>query len=114
VLREEISSSHFFNTFNWAPFWRPAMLAAANDEFPAINKLCFRAISYGYMGLRRRDQMLQAKARQLYGQVLAEFQSLLTQPAKPELAKLGFSILLMAIYEVSRSTTMMDFGLYSF
>ncbi|KAK3309468.1 uncharacterized protein B0T15DRAFT_3859 [Chaetomium strumarium] len=99
VFEEEISASHFFNTFNWAPFWRPAMLAATNDEFPAINKLCFRAISYGYMGLGRRDQALQAKGRQLYGQVLTEFQSLLRQPPKAELAKLGFTIVLMGIYE---------------
>ncbi|KAK4233751.1 hypothetical protein C8A03DRAFT_19226 [Achaetomium macrosporum] len=95
AFREDISSSYFFATFNWAPFWRPVMLSATNGDFPAINKLCFRAISYGHMGLGLRDGTLQVKARQLYGQVLTEFQSLLRQPEKSELAKLGFTVFVM-------------------
>ena len=54
------------------------------------------------MGLRLGDDALQAKGRHLYGQVLGETQSLLSHPAKHQLAKLGFTMILMGMYEVSR------------
>lgn len=103
TYREDMSASYFFGTFNWAPFWRPLLLSATNDDFHGINKVCFKAISCGYMGVGLGDSALQAKGRQLYGQVLGDLRSLLIQPAKHQLAKLGFTLILMGMYEVSGS-----------
>jgi hypothetical protein len=101
-FRQQTSSSYFFATFNWAPFWRPLLLSATNGDFPEINRVCFQAISHGYMGLGLGDGALQAKGAQLYGEVLSEVQSLLLLPAKPGLAKLGFTMVMMGMYEASR------------
>lgn len=101
MLRDEAAPSFFFETFHWAPFWRPLILSATKDNFPAINKVCFRALASGYSALGLGDETQLVKARRLYGQVLVEVQSLLMQPAKPELAKLGFTMVVMGMYEVS-------------
>ena len=98
--REEAASSYFFNTFHWAPFWRPLLLSATKGNFPEINKVCLQALTCGYMGLSLGDEALVAKGRQLYGRVLSGLQFLLSQQAKPELAKLGFSMIIMGMYEV--------------
>ena len=101
--REEAAASYFFSTFHWAPFWRPLLLSATKPGFPEINKVCFQALSCGYMGLSLGDEALQVKGRQLYGRALSGLRFLLAQPAKPELAKLGFSMIIMGMYEVSLS-----------
>ncbi len=99
--REEAASSYFFNTFHWAPFWRPLLLSATKGNFPEINKFCLQALTCGYMGLCLGDEALKVKGQQLYGRVLSGVQFLLSQPAKAELAKLGFSMIIMGMYEVS-------------
>ncbi|KAK4118201.1 hypothetical protein N657DRAFT_606561 [Parathielavia appendiculata] len=97
--REELSPAYFFTTYNWAPFFRPLLLSATNGDFPEINKVCLQAISYGYAGLSLGDGTLQNKGRLLYGRVLSEVRSLLQQPVKPLLARLGFTMIMMGIYE---------------
>ncbi|KAK4101132.1 hypothetical protein N658DRAFT_496834 [Parathielavia hyrcaniae] len=100
-VREELEAApaYFFATWNWAPFFRPLLLSAASDEFPEINKICFRAISQGYAGRSVGDGALQNKGRLLYGRVLSEVQLLLQEPAKPRLARLGFTMIMMEVYE---------------
>jgi hypothetical protein len=100
--REASSPAYFFTTFNWAPFWRPFLLYATTGDFPDINKICFQAITHGYMGRKLEDGALQAKGSQLYGRVLSEVRSLLMQQAKPQLARLALTMIMMGIYEVSR------------
>lgn len=110
---QQAASSYFFATFNWGPFWRPLILSATNGDFFETNKVCFQAITDGYMGLGLGDSALRARGGQLYGRVLSEVQTLLLQPAKCRLAKLGYTMIMMTMYEVSR--TVLNFPLqYSF
>lgn len=102
-LREHQQASYFFATFSWAPFWRPLILSATNGDFFEVNKVCFQAITDGYMGLTLGDGALQARGHQLYGRVLSEVQTLLLQPAKCRLAKLGYTMVMMSMYEVKRT-----------
>ncbi|KAK4034379.1 hypothetical protein C8A01DRAFT_18811 [Parachaetomium inaequale] len=97
--QQQTSAAYFFATFNWAPFWRPLILSATDGDSLDINRVCFQAISYGYMGLSLGDRALQARGGRLYGQVLREVQALLLQQEKSRLAKLGFTMVMMNMYE---------------
>ncbi|KAK3298761.1 uncharacterized protein B0H64DRAFT_386095 [Chaetomium fimeti] len=101
LLRNEQQTSppYFFAKYGWAPLWRPLILSVTTSGFPEINRVCFYAISYGYTGLGRGDSALKARGGQLYGHVLREVHSLLLQPAKPQLAELCSTLILMAMYE---------------
>jgi hypothetical protein len=100
--RGDTSPAYFFSTFNWAPFWRPLLLSATTGDFPDINKVCFQAITHGYMGRSFRDRTLETMGTRLYGKVLSEVRSLLMQQAKPQLARLVLTMIMMGMYEVSR------------
>ncbi|KAH6854712.1 hypothetical protein B0I37DRAFT_362857 [Chaetomium sp. MPI-CAGE-AT-0009] len=103
--QQQTSSPYFFTKYGWAPLWRPLILSLTTDGFPEINKVCFYAISYGYMGFGRGDTALRAKGTQLYGQVLRQVQTLLLQPAKPRLAALCSTLILMNMYEFAMNET---------
>ncbi|KAH6628109.1 hypothetical protein F5144DRAFT_515171 [Chaetomium tenue] len=96
---QHTSSPYFFAKYSWAPLWRPLMLSVTTSEFPEVNRVCFRAITYAYTGISRGDSALTARGRALYGQVLREVQSLLLETSKRRLAELCSTMILMDMYE---------------
>ena len=102
---QRTASPYFFAKYGWAPLWRPLILSVTTSGFPEVNKRCFYAISYAYTGIGRGDSAMKARGGRLYGQVLREVQSLLQQPAKPRLAELCSTMILMGMYEVSSAVS---------
>ncbi|KAK4139105.1 uncharacterized protein C8A04DRAFT_40984 [Dichotomopilus funicola] len=91
------TSPYFFSHYSWAPMWRPHILSVTTSGCSEVNTICFHAISYAYMGASRGDCALRAKGGMLYGQVLRRVQSLLHESAKPRLAELCSTLILMDI-----------------
>ncbi|EAQ89425.1 hypothetical protein CHGG_06044 [Chaetomium globosum CBS 148.51] len=94
---QHTSSPYFFAKYSWGPLWRPLILSVTTSEFPEVNRVCFRAITYAYTGISRGDTALTARGRALYGQVLREVQSLLLEGSKLRLAELCSTMVLMDI-----------------
>jgi len=101
AFQNEITSSYFFESYSWAPFWHHTMLAAAAGDAPDVNKACLRAIVYGYAGMKYGDAALCTRAGQLYGQVLQKVRSMIGASDKSELARLTVTMMLLDMYEVS-------------
>jgi hypothetical protein len=97
---QQTTSPYFFSKYTWAALWRPVILSVTTSGFPEINQVCFHAITHAYTGVSRRDGALTARGGALYGQVLREVQSLLHEAAKPRLAELCSTLILMDMYEV--------------
>jgi hypothetical protein len=105
----EMTASCFFGTFAWAPFWRSHLQSAAYRDHHSIsnaNRACFQAIMYGYAGMRHGNPALTVEGHRLYGRTLRTSQSLLVmpRPAKPILASLAITTVLMGMYEVKATS----------
>ncbi|KAK1749786.1 hypothetical protein QBC47DRAFT_395305 [Echria macrotheca] len=99
AFRDDMAATFFFSTYAWAPFWRRTLTWAVRGGMPAMNQLCYQAIMYGYMGMKRGDVVLLERGTQLYGQVLRQVWSLLGVSTKQDLAQLVITMIMMGFYE---------------
>lgn len=102
AFQQPMAISCFYNTYIWAPFWRPALLTAttaAANEGLSVNQASVDALLYGFMGVHHGDASLENRGCLLYSQTLGQLRTLLSRSDKPQIARLATTVTVMGMYE---------------